>query len=81
MVERYWIYDDRTASRGTLHRASCGHCKDGLGRLGRRGRRKMGGRWIGPFDDYDSAYRKLQFLGRRRFKSCANCLDRDQAGR
>jgi hypothetical protein len=55
MKEYYFFFNFRnlTSKSVLIHKASCGHCKDGLGKHGSLSNEN--GFWAGPFGTVDSA--------------------------
>lgn len=70
----YWIYENwRAEKKAVVHRADCGHCRDGQGSQ----TNKLGdanGRWHGPFPSYDSAREAAQRLPGREVRDCRHCV-------
>lgn len=60
----YWVYENWTAeNKAVIHRASCGHCKDGKGchpkPLGNKN-----GQWLGPRNSLAAARKEARATGR-----------------
>ena len=72
-AEQYWIYEDPATNHARVHRHSCGHCNDGMGRLGIPGPRKMGDYWIGPFLDRHAVLVAARCLDRKNFRGAGCC--------
>ena len=69
----YWVYENWVAEKkAVIHRADCGHCREGEGsnpnRLGDKN-----GCWHGPFPDYRTAHDAAVALPDRDARDCGHC--------
>jgi hypothetical protein len=67
----YFVYENWTHDRARIHRAHCGYCNDGRGTQPSDSGRN--GKWHGPYDDRDLAFRVAKNLRRVDTQPCGIC--------
>ena len=55
---RYWVYVNKSDKRVRLHKSTCGHCKDGVGKHGHQNPKNCW--WKDCFDSWEDAWRYAQ---------------------
>jgi hypothetical protein len=70
-VMRYWVYENWRHKRARVHVAECSKCNDGKGMRGTND--SNSGRWVGRFDDRESAFAEMQRIDQPDHGGCQLC--------
>ncbi len=67
----YWVYENHPNNRATVHKATCGNCRNGAGKHGVG--RVLTGQWYGPYQDVIEARARANSTGRAEVRDCKSC--------
>lgn len=69
--EQFWVYENWTHEKATVHRGSCPFCKNGRGL--HPGSSTANGDWLGPFATAADAWTRAEKTRRRDIRRCGAC--------